>query len=77
MPTDPTPTLPTSVAVPEHERRRGDEQCGYLLAGKCYWCCDRCSYDTHQCGGCGENVDHNGRQADGTVHNATGRKCYE
>lgn len=28
--------------------------------GACYNCCDRCNYDRHVCGGCGERVTHDG-----------------
>lgn len=32
----------------EHEKGEG-----------CMWCCQRCNYDTHMCGGCGTIVGHN------------------
>lgn len=52
-------------------------KCAYLEEGRCWFCCTNCNYDTHDCPGCGEPTDHNGKQSDGVIHNSTGRKCYE
>jgi hypothetical protein len=30
--------------------------------------CNRCDYDLHVCGGCGENLRHDGKLHDGSVH---------
>lgn len=47
--------------------------CPYLVAGFCYWCCQTCNTDRHQCSGCGDDLDHNGRESNGQEH----RGCTE
>lgn len=35
----------------------------HMKENACYNCCNSCNYATHVCGGCGENLTHDGREA--------------
>ena len=59
--------LPSSPSIPQH-RPHPSVKCEYLAAGNCYWCCETCNTDDHRCLGCGEPLDHNGRESNGQRH---------
>jgi predicted amidophosphoribosyltransferase len=55
----------TFLTIPLHPYSR---DCEYLAQGCCYRCCERCNQNRHVCAGCGEDLDHNGRESDGREH---------
>lgn len=54
------------IVIQQHPPSR---DCGYLLNGMCYWCCETCNRDMHTCGGCGTPLNHQH-----TLEIATGQK---
>ena len=67
-PKAPQPQMcPSSPIIPQH-RRDPRGTCQYLKNGNCYWCCEDCNTDSHHCRGCGEPLDHNGRESNGEPH---------
>lgn len=46
-----------------------DKDCPLLKTDEgCYSCCDKCNYDRHICGGCGEPLSHLGNGFTVTVY---------
>ena len=56
------------ISIPEHFPVTPPETCEYLKAGNCYWCCWSCNVNQHTCPGCGEDLDHLGRESNGKPH---------
>lgn len=60
----------TWKSIPEHQPN--PEECKYLTSeGMCYWCCETCNVDRHQCHECGDNLNHFDQNLDHTEH-----ACY-
>jgi hypothetical protein len=51
--------------IPKH---KFNKDCEFLKKDGCYWCCERCNYDKHQCPGCGDELKHNGLELSGKEH---------
>lgn len=67
LPTDPRPgdeEFSTQYAATEDEDEYPTQHCTETLhrrfGGACFWCCEACNYDRHICGGCGQNLRHDG-----------------
>lgn len=61
-------------SIQDHEY---NPECEFLKAGNCYWCCPRCNYQAHTCGGCGQDLDHNGMETDKIGQKQKHGICYE
>lgn len=48
------------ISIPPHRPTLG-VQCQYLGEyGQCYWCCETCNLNNHDCPACGDPLDHHG-----------------
>lgn len=61
--------LESEPPIPKHSF---NPDCEYLKDRGCYYCCDGCNYDIHQCYFCGEDLMHGDRDFTGEPH-----ECYD